>query len=484
MEIRASATQGVLWSIAGRGGRQLLRLLVMVGLARLLAPEDFGLVAMIAVVSGFATTIADLGLVPALVSAGDLERAEEEAAFTLSVVWGTALTVLFAASSPLIALLYGEPRLIGLAVLLSLQFVLASLDAVPMARLMRDLSFDRLAIVDPTAALLAGLFGMGAAVLGLGPWSLVIFLLMLQAFTTLGHWLACGHSTGWHWDVAIFGRLWNVAGGAFGFNAINYWARTFDDLAVGRVFGASPLGLYNRAYEFLLGPISEIQAVVGRVVFPSLSRMQDDQERLADAYLQVVGVISLIAFPAMAGLAVVAEEFVIGVLGRQWEGAIPLVRVFAIVGVLQSIGTTTGWLYQATGATRRMFGWGVAATTATIIAVLIGLHWDVLGVATAYAVTVIVLLPFNLSFAGRIVGLSATRILRRTMLIAAASGVMASFVFGISSFLPVGFGPLLKLTILSVLGALFYWALLHLITPRPYRDLQAVFATLIRSKSA
>jgi PST family polysaccharide transporter len=190
--------------------------------------------------------------------------------------------------------------------------------------------------------------------------------------------------------------------GLVGFNLCNFCSRNVDYLLIGRFLGTRELGLYTIAYRLMLYPLHNISAVMGRIMFPVLAQVNEDLPRFRRGYLAAIGSIALASFPMMTGLIVTADLLVPVVLGLQWKPVVPLIQILAFVGLIQSIGTTVGSIYQAKDRTDLLLKWGLLSSALTVLSFAIGLNWGTIGVASAYAVVSValavpgVLIPFRL----------------------------------------------------------------------------------------
>ena len=237
-----------------------------------------------------------------------------------------------------------------------------------------------------SATVISGVVAITAALMGLGVWSLVVQALTLSSTRAVLLWIASDWRPRWILDRRAIRDLWGFSSNLAGFNALNYWVRNADNFLVGKFVGPAGLGIYGRAYNLMLMPLAQISWVLSRVMFPVLSRMQSDTARVKQGYLRAIGVIGLVTFPIVTGLFAVAEPFVLTVFGPRWESMVPIVQILCLAGLSQSVGTTTGWIYQSQGRTDWMFRWGLASSAVTLVAFGIGILWGVTGVATAYAV--------------------------------------------------------------------------------------------------
>ncbi|NLE44026.1 MAG: MOP flippase family protein, partial [Chloroflexi bacterium] len=402
MSVKQQTITGIAWSTIARVAQQGLQFLISVALARLLTPQDFGLVAMTAVFTGFAALFNELGFGAALIQHERIEERHLSSVFWLNVLAGFILMVLTIGAAPLIALLYDEPRLSLLTMLIATNFLFGSFGIVPNALMMRALNFRGLALIEAAATLLAGAVAIVLALMGYGVFALVWQMII----STIGRVVFLWYSSAWRpafrFSWSAVRELLGFSTNLLGFSTFNYWVRKADDLLIGKFVGSAGLGVYTRAYSIMLLPLNQVSSVVSRVMFPTLSQIKDDRRRVKRIYLRSISIVALITFPMMLGLLVVSESFVLALYGLQWKEIIPLLRMLSLVGLAQSIGTTTGWIYQSQGRTDWMFRWGVASGIVTLISFAIGIRWGVLGVAIAYVVRTFALTYFNFSIPGRL----------------------------------------------------------------------------------
>ena len=165
---------------------------------------------------------------------------------------------------------------------------------------------------------------------------------------------------------------------------ITYATRNVDQLLIGRFIGQAALGVYSLAYQIMLYPLQHVSSVIVRVLFPTLSQIRGDVDRFSSAYLAAVGVIAFITFPLMAGLFAVADDFVVVVFGDKWVGMVLVLKVFAWLGMMQSIATTVGTIYLATGETKLMLKVSTYSAPVLIGGMVAGLYWGIEGVAVGY----------------------------------------------------------------------------------------------------
>jgi lipopolysaccharide exporter len=242
-----------------------------------------------------------------------------------------------------------------------------------------------------------------------------------------------------------------------GFNISNYFIRNADYILIGRFIGAGALGFYTLAYNLMLFPLQNISAIIGRVMFPAYSRIQDDDTIFRSVYLKVACTIALITFPMMTGLWALAEPFVLAIFGSRWSPVIILIMILAPVGLLQSIGTTVGSIYQAKGRTDWMFRWGSASGVIRIIAFVIGLQWGVVGVATAYAVSTVLLIYPGYAIPLSLINLRVSELWRALLRPLASSSVMLLILLVLKVVLPGNLPGGLTMSISIPIGIIVYF---------------------------
>jgi len=463
MSSKTSVVSGLKWTSASTMGRRLLGLAANIVFARLLAPADFGLVAMAGVMLGFVDIFKDLGTGAALVREKDPRPGLLSSVFWLNCGFGLAMTLIMLALSPLVAAFYQEPRVQPVIAVMALSFFVSSLSIVHTSVLTREMAFERLAKVELAASVLSYAIGIGAALLGHGVWSLVYQVIANAALGTLFTWTASRWRPqllfAWSEIRGITGYSLNLAG----YNIFYYFAQNLDNLLIGRFLGTEALGLYDLAYKLMTFPMQAISAVFGRVMMPYYARAQDDLPRFRQAFLRVGGAIAFVTFPMMFGLLALREHFVFAVFGAAWAPVIPLLAMFAPLAAIRSVLTTTGSIYIATGHTGLQLRWGVLSNLIVFAGLAAGLKWGIVGVAAGFTLTSLLLLYPNLAIPFRLIGMKVSTLGRELAPTAACTALMFALVAGADRLLAtfglearIGHGSLLAL--LTGIGAASYLA--------------------------
>jgi len=384
-------------------------------LARLLAPADFGLVAMVTAITGLATAFADFGLSEATIQRKEITHEQVSTLFWINLTIGLGLTLLSAALGPVLAMFYREPRLVRIALFLSLNFFLGGLRVQPNALLKRQMRFSALAIRDIAAFMTAVPVAILLAWRGAGYWALVAMPLVLNFVQMALSWLMI------RWRPGVPHRFSGVRSMvAFGGNVSASYLifnlnRSFDSILIGWYWGTAPLGLYSRAYNLLMLPIRQLSTPASNVTIPAFSRLQDEPERFARYYLRAMSLITWITLPIFAYLFVAAKPVIVLVLGAKWGEAAPAFQFLAISALGQILMDSTVWLLISRGLSSLLLKLLLFASPVIIGGFALGLPGGIKGVALSGSVVLLAILPWVLKFTFRGTNLTLLRLGRAIM---------------------------------------------------------------------
>ncbi len=357
---------------------------------------------MVMALVGFMTLFKDLGLSMATIQQEEINHSQVSTLFWVNVGFSLAIGLLTACLAPGIAQFYNEPRLIWITVALASGIVVSGFGTQQTALLQRQMQYSKLAICEITALFVGVSLAILAAWRGMGYWALVIYPVSMATTLTLGVVVSCGWWPGWpKWDSGIqsmlaFGR--NLTG----FSIINYFARNLDNVLIGKYVGTVQLGLYAKAYQLLLLPINQINAPIRSVAVPLLSRLADAPEKYRRTYLKIIQKLMLLTVPLIGFMIATSDWLIEILLGKQWQQAASIFVWLGLVGLLQPVSNSVGWLFISQGQTDRMLRWGIISTVLSVISFCIGLPWGANGVAASYSlVWLFITMPLLLWFVGQ-----------------------------------------------------------------------------------
>jgi len=474
-----------LGDVAARGTRvtlltQLLRFLLLITalvvLARLLSPEDFGIVAMVTSIIGVAEIIRDFGLATAAVQSRTLSDGERTNLLWANVAIGTVCAGVAVLCIPLIVMLFDEPRLQPIILALAGVFVLNGATTQFQAELTRSLRFKALAGADILAQAAGIALAITMALLEFSYWAIVAQQITVSVLTLTFMALVCRWRPGRPRRSIPIGRFFRFGGGVFGTQLISYVTRNVDNVAIGAYSGAGPLGLYTRAYQLLMTPLNQLNAPMTRIALPVLSRVQDDDETYGRylAKSQLFGCyLTATIFAVSAGLAVPLVDIL---FGPRWTEVAPIFAILAMGGVFRAMDQLAYWIYLSrghTGAQLRLFL--ITGPVMTVI-ILAGLPWGPVGVAVGCSVAYTLHWALSLWYVGRKAKIDSAALFRTAarsvLLVSLPCGLLA---FGASLLIH---GSLAQLA-LGLLAVLVYLAAALTLIPRVRHD-AGIITDLVR----
>lgn len=473
-EFREKTVNGVIWSASSQAGRQLVVLAANVVLARLLTPGDFGVIATAIIFSNFAFVIAEQGFSLALVQREEVTEAHLSSTFWVNLATGAALCALFAGLAPLAGRVYADPRLVPVMRLISSMFLVYPLGMIHKAVLTRRLEFRTLAVVEVLSAWAGGVCAVSLAWAGAGVFSIALQFVIEFVVSAAALWILCEWRPRLMFSAKAVGDLTNFSVNLLATSVFSYWVRNIDNLLIGLSLGAFQLGLYSRAYAVMLFPLSRVTWVFSRVMIRSFAIIREDPPRVRELFLKLTRTVSLITVPMMLGVVATAEPFVACVFGRQWMGMVTVLRVLAVVGMVQSVTSALSGIYLShdkMGLNLRVSLW---SNFLQVSGIVIGLRWGILGVATGYALACVASEPFDAFFGLRIVGLRLGDFARNIRGILVCGAVMALAVAALEAALPPSLSAPPRLTLEVAAGASLYLALLHGFDVRGYGELKGL----------
>lgn len=325
--LKHKTLRGTIWSSIERFSVQSVSFIVMIIMARILTPDDYGLVAMLTIFTAISQSLVDSGFSNALIRKQDRDETDNSTVFYFNIAVGIVLYLILFLTAPLIAKFYKEPLLVPITRVISLSVLINSLVVVQRAILTSSIDFKTQAKASLIAAILSGCVGIWMAYSGYGVWSIVWYQLVNLTVNALLLWILSKWRPRWLYSWKSFREL-------FGFGSKLALSGIIDTLynniyliVIGKVFSASDLGYYTRASQFAQFPSSNFSGIIQRVTYPILCTLQGDITRLRDVYRRFLRLSAFIVFPLMIGLSAVAKPLILLLLGEKWAFSIILLQI-------------------------------------------------------------------------------------------------------------------------------------------------------------
>jgi PST family polysaccharide transporter len=395
---------------AARGGAvaittQALKFFVSIGatavMARLLTPQDYGLIGMVAIVTGFVSMYKDLGLAAATIQRPEITVDQISTLFWVNLLFSIGIALLTMATAPLVAWFYNESRLTAITVVTAIGLVISGLAVQHEALLRRQMRYFALAGISLFSMTAGYVVGIWMAVKGYSYWALVGSQLASIFTGTVTTFAVCRWRPGMPKRDSGVRSMLKFGGNFTGFSTINFLARNLDNLLIGRVWGPQQLGVYGRAYQLMMLPIEQINEPISSVAIPSLSRLTHSDQSYRRAYIRMLEKVALLTMPAIALMITTSDWIVAIVLGPQWQQVGTLLVILGIAGMVQPISNTTGWLFISQGRTKEMFRFAMIIGPFTIMTIVAGLPWGALGVAVSYVTGQLIAVNIQYWYVGR-----------------------------------------------------------------------------------
>lgn len=448
---------GFAWQGATKFAVQAISWVGTIVVARLLAPTDYGLMAIAGVFISLMTMIMDMGLAQGLVQRTEITPEQEDAVFWLSLMLGCGLFLLLFLAAPFIAAFYEMPDLTTLLRLCAFGLIISSLRAVPFAMLMRRLDFRSRALVEMSASLGSMLTVVTLAFNGFGVWSLAWGTIVQQSIVSLGFLRTMRRRPRlrFHWSrikgILSFGL--NVTGANVAF-VVSSQAGVF---IIGKFLGGHLTGIYSLALQLATMPLDKIGTIFNQVGFPSLSRVKDDDEQCRNLFRDLHRYLLFIAYPILFGMAVVARDMIEVLLGEKWLAAAPILQAICAVNVIRISGMLITPLLNSRGRAREAFHYSLTGALLLPPAFLIGVQFGIEGVVVAWFLAYPVLYAMLLRYLYREIAVGLSDLITDSRPTLTATALMAGSVL-LFQMLTADFHPALRLIGSIGMGAFVYVA--------------------------
>lgn len=432
-----SVLRSARWNSIGQSLAQGIRFLAVIILARLLAPDEFGVMSMALVVMGLMTLFQNMGTTAAIIQTQDLTPDLLHSVFWLNVLVGLALALCVFVSAELVSDLFGDQRLAPVLRFLCLGFAILGIGSVSQALLHRKMQFRQVAIIQVVTVVIYAGIALGLAFQGYGVWSLAVAhvthtVLMAVFLLVAAKWRPRLHLS-WIDLRSIFSFSANLTA----FDILSYALFNADRLIVGRFLGAAALGIYDLANQLCGYIVRFLLPALVNVLYPAMSRIADDDDRLGKALLRATAGMVLVFAPTVAGIAAIADVFVEVVFDPRWAGVALIVPILAVRYLLELVLNTVAVLYRVKGRTDLLLYWAIGSGVVFVLSYLAGLQWGIVGVAAAQSLAMCVLAYPAFRIPLSLIGLPVRRVLATVMPHALACVAM---VVSVRLFLAAGEG--------------------------------------------
>lgn len=481
LDLRKKSISAVAWSAVEACSRQGVQFVISIVLARLLAPEIFGLIAMLSLFIGLASCFCEAGFSSALIQKADLSPADTSSVFYFNLAMGLVMALLFWAAAPWIAAFYHAPVLSPLTRVMGLNLFLGTLGAVQQTLLAKALDFRSLMRVSVVASVVSGMIGIALAWQGYGVWSLAMQALLSTIVATVLLWWLCPWRPAWLFSLKALRSLFRFGSYLFLSGVIDLAYTRAYTLVIGKFYSPGALGLYSRADSTQQIPTNLLSTVVTRVSFPIFAAVAHDRTLLRRALRKVLTSIMLLNIPAMLGLMVVARPFVLSVFGSKWLACVPYLQILCIAGCLWPLHVLNLSVLKAMGRSDLFFRLEIIKKAVGVGIVVVSCFISISAMAWGVALISVLSVGINGYYTGVLLDYAVSKQLRDILPSVCISAVMTVCIWPLS-LIPAIPAPLLLGLQIST-GLLAYGAICFVLRVESFEyALKELRVSLPRSK--
>lgn len=455
MSLKQKTFKGVVWSAIERFSTQGVQFLFGILLARLLTPNDYGMIAMLAIFMAVSQTFIDSGFGNALIRKPDRNEADKATVFFFNIFMAAACYGVIFLAAPFAAQFYNMPELADILRVLAINLVIQAFGSIQRLNLTIDLNFRMLAKISFSGAIVGGIAGLVCAYNGLGVWSLVVQQMATTSSSVVLFWVLVRWRPKSFFNKDSFKNMFGFGSKLLFSGLINTIYNNVYDLIIGKVFAAATLGNFSRANHFANFPSSNITGIFQRVTFPVLSKIQDDHEKLRTGYLKFLNIATLVIFPLMIGLAALAKPFILLVLTEKWVEVILILQILCIAQMWHPVHAINLNILQVLGRSDLFLKLEIIKKIAGITILCITLPHGIIAMCLGQWVSTSFGLVVNTYYSGKLLNAGLFTQLKMYIPTLLNSLIMGAISLGVTKALPEK-NYLLQLILGITAGAAYY----------------------------
>lgn len=451
--LKAKTVNGVIWSSIDRFTTQGIQFVFSILIARLLLPSDYGVVAMLGIFMAVSQCFIDSGFGTALVRKLDRTEVDFSTVFYFNNIAAVLFYALLWLASPYIAAFYDLPLLEDVTKVVGLNLIIGTLGGIQNAKLSIAIDFKTRAKISVITTIFTGVVGLYLAYRGYGVWALVFQGLSSNILRTLLLWAYVKWRPQWVFSWKSFREMFSFGSKMLASGLLDTIYNNIYTIVIGKCFNSTALGVYSRADGLAQFPSSNITGVLQAVTFPVLSSIQNDEERLAVGYKKLLRLSAFVIFPAMVGLAAVADPFIRLALTDKWEGAIRFLQIICFSMMWYPIHAINLNLLTATGRSDYFLKLEVIKKVQGVIVLAVTVPMGLVAMCYGRIVSSLISLVWNTYYTKKIIGYGYVQQMKDLMHILLHSLVMGAITYGVVGILP---NLWLKLIVGILVGAVYY----------------------------
>lgn len=404
--LKKDTTKGVFWSLIERFGTQGVQFLVMLVMARLLSPNDYGVVGLLVVFVSIAQAFVDGGFSQALIRKKDRTEIDNSTVFYFNIVVSVVIYLIFYLFAPYVSVFYNMPTLTPFMRVICLSIIINAFGVVQRALFNANIDFKAQAKASLIAIVISGAIGISLALRGFGPWALVWQQLSNLIVNTLFLWIYSEWRPLLAYSWKSFNELFSFGSKLLATSLLNAIYNNIQTIVIGKLYSAKSLGLYSRAAHFADLPSQQFTSVFMRVTFPVLCKVQDDLERLTSVYRRMLRVSAYIVFPLLIGMAAVAHPMIRVFIGEQWLECAYMLQIICFAEMWYPIHAINLDILQVSGRSDLFLKIEIYKKIVSLALLAISAPFGIIAMCYSNLLSSLICLYINTYYSSKILGIS------------------------------------------------------------------------------
>ncbi|MBZ9786727.1 lipopolysaccharide biosynthesis protein [Psychroflexus sp. CAK57W] len=473
MTLKTKATSGFIWNAVERFSVTIGHFVIGIVLARLLMPEDFGLIGMLSIFIAFSQVFIESGMGSGLIQKQDRTDKDYSTVFIFNLAVSLICYGILYLTAPFISDFYEMPRLTLLTRVLGLNLIFISLVVVQRTKLEIEVNFKTLARVNIIGLILGGGLAIAAALYDFGVWALVIQTLSISLFTAVGLWSLGNWRLSFTFSKDSFKKLFGYGSKLLIAGIYSKSLQEIYNLVIGKVYSASDLGYFTQAKMMSTKPAGIISSILQKVSFPILSSLQNDKKKLVHVYSKMIRMAAFITFPSMVLLAILAKPLIIVVLTEKWLPVVPLLQWLCLARIVTPISIVNMNILNAIGRSDLFLKVDLFKFPLIVLALIITIPIGLEAIVIGQVITSLISFFINAYLPGKIFGYGPIKQIKDISNIILATLIMSVFVFFIIKFID---NDVLKICSGLLVGMCIYIFIAYLLKSDELREIWKIIS--------
>lgn len=458
--LRKTAISGIFWTLTQQFGSQGIQFIVSIILARLLMPEEFGLIGMIAVFYAIGTTLIDSGLTQSLIRSGNLTQIDYSTIFFFNLFGSLVIYLIIFLCAPFIASFYNQPLLEGITRVYCVSFLINAFSSVQMSKLTKEMKFKTQLIISLPSLIVSSIAGVYLALEGYGVWSLVWMSLIQATLNSIQLWIYSKWTPSLVFDLSVLKTHFSFGYKLTLSSLLNTIFSNIYQIIIGRYFIASLVGFYTRANSLKQLPVTNFSKALDKVTFPLFASIQHDDVRLKSVYKQIMQMVLFLIAPILTFMAVLAEPLFRFLFTEKWLPAVPYFQVLCLTGILYPIHSYNLNVLKVKGRSDLFLKLEVIKKIIIVLTIVVSIQFGIMGLIWGQVFTSGLAFFINTYYTGKFIRYGAWQQFVDIIPVLALSFLVGAGVFILDQKILYRYIDFARLSIGVSIGAFLYLSLM------------------------